>query len=235
MKERQILFNGPMVRAIMDGRKTKTRRVVNPQPTNHHWESLPGYSLSLVLKECNDGCIYARFQHRIATNEEDLMWVKCPYGKPGDLLRVREHHARIPGMVGMHQVHYFSDGPLPTIDQRHDAFLLKSYPSIHMPSWAIRITKEVTGIRAERLQDISEDDAKAEGLAAITKDGQMVKYGIPDRDGLPGNDDYGWNWSEWEKDPRIAFRKLWESINGPGSWKANPWVWVVDFKMLEAA
>ena len=104
---------------------------------------------------------------------------------------------------------------------------------IHMPRWASRITLEVTGIRVERLQEISELDAITEGLTALTKDGgRTIKHGIPDRDGLPGNDNYGWHWSEWEKDSRVAYRKLWESINGPGSWDANPWVWVIEFRRI---
>lgn len=102
-----------------------------------------------------------------------------------------------------------------------------------MPRWASRITLEVTGIRVERLQDISEEDAIAEGLSGITKDGKLIKYGIPDQDGLPGTDNTGWPWRDWQKDPRDAYRRLWESINGRGSWDANPWVWVVEFKRVE--
>ena len=103
-----------------------------------------------------------------------------------------------------------------------------------MPRWASRITLEITGIRVERLLEISEEDAKAEGLSAITKDGTLIKYGIADRDGLPGNDDHGWHWQEFERDPRNAYHKLWEQINGAGSAVANPWVWVIEFKRVEA-
>lgn len=103
-----------------------------------------------------------------------------------------------------------------------------------MPRWASRITLEIVAVRVERLNEISEPDAKAEGLKALSKDGTLVKYGIPDRDGLPGNDDYGWHWKEWERDPRQSFRRLWESLNGPGSWDANPWVWVIEFRRVEA-
>lgn len=104
-----------------------------------------------------------------------------------------------------------------------------------MPRWASRLALEVTGVRVERVQDISEADAMAEGLKGLTKDGSLVKWGIPDRDGLPGNDDDGWHWKQWESDPRKAYRALWNSINGakPGrSWEANPWVWVVEFKRV---
>jgi len=102
-----------------------------------------------------------------------------------------------------------------------------------MPRWASRITLEITAVRVERLHDISEADAVAEGLACITKDGDRTrKYGIPDADGMPGTDDHGWPWNEWRSDPREAYRKLWESINGPGSWDLNPWVWVIEFKRV---
>lgn len=107
-------------------------------------------------------------------------------------------------------------------------------PSIFMPRWASRIALEITSVRVERLQDISETDAKDEGLSCLTKDGGRTwKFGIPDRDGLPGNDDDGWHWHEWEVDPRLAYKKLWESINGAGSWAQNPWVWVIGFKRVK--
>lgn len=93
---------------------------------------------------------------------------------------------------------------------------------------------EITSARLERLQDISEDDAVAEGLKALTKDNwQTIKYGIPDADGLPGKDDFGWPWAEWKLSPVFAYKKLWEQINGPDSWDKNPWVWVVKFKRVE--
>lgn len=237
MKERPILFSGSMVRAIVEGKKTQTRRVVKPQPRGHHWETMHGYELlvSDIYLESRGRC-FVRFNHTIPHPslrcdrfyDEDCAPF-CPYGQVGDRLWVREKHARIPGMTGMHLPHYFADGPIPTIDIRHDAGLLGTYPSIHMPRWASRITLEITGVRVERLQDISEEDAVAEGLSCISKDGATYKYGIADRDGLPGNDDFGWHWFQWEKNPRLAYRKLWESINGPGSWAENPWVWVVQF------
>lgn len=106
-------------------------------------------------------------------------------------------------------------------------------PSIHMPRWASRILLEVVSVRVERLNDISEGDAKAEGLAEISKDGKMFKFGIPDRDGLPGTDDHGWTWRDWKHSARNAFWQLWDSINGEGSWDDNPWVWVVEFKRID--
>lgn len=108
------------------------------------------------------------------------------------------------------------------------------YPSIHMPRWASRFTFEVTDVHVERIQNISPDDARAEGLQCLTKDGgHTYKYGIPEADGLPG--DTAWHWSEWDVDPVAAFRKLWDSFNGKHaglSWDDNPWVFAVDFRCV---
>ena len=101
-----------------------------------------------------------------------------------------------------------------------------------MPRKASRIDLEITEIRVQRLNDISEDDAKAEGLNGLTRDGKLVKCGIPDSDGLPGTDNTGWPWDEWEIDARKAYKRLWEKINGPRSWDENPWVWVINFRRV---
>lgn len=204
MKERPILFSGPMVKAILDGRKTQTRRVVKHK---NDWYMEGGMSWPEF-----ESYVYA----------EDGIKVPCPYGQPGDRLWVRETWA--PLAVSSKGAYYRADIEEP----KSGAWK----PSIHMPRWASRITLEITGIRVERLQEIGRDDAFAEGLSAITKDGKLIKYGITDRDGLPGNDDYGWHWSKFEVDARLAYRKLWESINGPGSWDANPLVWVVEFRRV---
>ena len=148
MAERPILFSAPMVRAILDGRKTQTRRILNPQPI----ETLPRTDDRLI----------------------DLLVRDSPYGATGDLLWV------------------------------------KWKPSIYMPRWASRITLEIVSVRVERLKSISEDDAQAEGAEVpMTCD---VSHSA-----------------------RNNFAQLWESINGPGSWDANPWVWVVEFKRFDKA
>lgn len=239
MKERPILFSATMVRAILDGRKTMTRRVVKPQPFAGKTADqvyamfradgtlLPDESLSaLVNRAWQDGDIN----------------VRCPYGQPGDRLWVREAFAIVPRTA-----YARSEGVQQTLrpddPYEHDAAIYREgwdrstggfrwRPSIHMPRWASRITLEITAVRVERLNDISPDDAIAEGLRGITKDGKLVKYGIPDKDGLPGTDDTGWPWHEWRISPVDAYQKLWESINGPGSWALNPWVWVVVFKRI---
>lgn len=225
MKERPILFSAPMVRAILDGRKTQTRRIVKPQP------DIVADGGSVVGVFTPEDQKYGRLGKALS----------CPYGQPGDRLWVRETWRDWSESAW----HYAADGTVIPKQRDRDlaAFLAQrapftweSYswrPSIHMPRAASRITLEIIEIRVERLQDVSEADALAEGLKRITKDGgTTIKHGIPDRDGLPGTDDTGWPWRDWNADPRVAFRRLWESINGADSWAANPWAWVVGFRRV---
>ena len=178
MKERPILFSAPMVRALLAGTKTQTRRVIKPRHL-------------------------AFFNQDAAAMLSDWNERPLPYGKPGDRLWVREtwHDAS----SSLHSCAlYRADG----IDLHWD----KWTPSIHMPRWASRITLEITSVRVERLQEISEADAQAEGWTRrpeVSTDPQVHKEAARD----------------W-------FMDLWESINGPGSWDANPWVWVIEFKRL---
>ena len=201
MKERPILFSGAMVRAILDGRKTQTRRIIKPHP---HW--------------INENNSVAHIGKKVG-NVEYL----CKYGQPGDRIFVRETFGTCDSYAP--HIFYRADGEAPNKN-------FKWKPSIHMPRWASRITLEITGVRVERLQDISEDDALSEGLASVSKYGSLFKHGIPDFDGLPGNDNVGWPWVEWDSNPISAYKKLWESINGKGSWEENPWVWVITFRRV---
>jgi hypothetical protein len=207
MKERPILFSGPMVRAILEGRKTQTRRIVKPQPTKDYVTLMP-LSGELVGVTKHGGPI------------DNRGWLHCPYGKPGDRLWVRETWGK---------VHYEGVDESPTIfyraderDQERDE-LTRWRPSIHMPRWASRINLEVVSVRVERLQDISEEDAMSEGIES------WEERGVDDaqdyyRDYVTGGHVYN---------AKDSFRSLWQSINGPGSWEANPWVWVVEFKRIE--
>jgi hypothetical protein len=218
MKTHPIIFSGPMVRALLEGRKQMTRRIINPQPKKG------------CVYSYNEGCathVAAYLPNPLVKTEKGNCAIKRPYGKPGDLLWVRETfcdkaiYAEI-NKLKKDRVHYAADGK--KTEWRY-------FPSIHMPRWASRLTLEITDVRVERLQDISVEDAIAEGLKAITKDGTLVKYGIPDKDGLPGTDDVGWEWFRWREDPCMAFAEIWESINGKGAWAANSWVWVLVFKI----
>lgn len=196
MTERPMLFNNPMVRAILDGSKTQTRRAVKGVPLE--WLG-NGFSPEYV-----------------ALPENNL----SPYGQVGDQLWVRENGWEPPnrtakmmreGADTWADYYYDADG---FTDIEHEQFKqwgFKRRPSIHMPRWASRIQFEITGVRIERLQDISEADALEEGIT----------YNMIPNNGL---------------DPmraRTWFRGLWESINGPGSWEANPWVWVVEFRRVK--
>lgn len=225
MKQKPILFSAPMVRAILDGNKTQTRRIVKPQPDED--------GLAFLLHG-------GRWQD---TSGVDY---KCPYGQVGDVLWVRETwgiadrwlHSEITDPP--RTIAYKADLSAKNFDPEYEVNTsdwgwenMKWKPSIHMWRWASRIQLEITGVRVERLNDISEADAKAEGLKAISKDGNLIKYGIPDADGLPGNDDLGLHWNEWEICPIQAYKKLWELINGAGSWDENPWVWCISFRVVK--
>lgn len=232
VKERPILFSGPMVRAILEGRKTQTRRVVKPLKTSGliHWNP--------VILNGSGGW-----------SDEHGSLIKCPYGKPGDRLYVRETfyafgrwETKFSKSKGRDEWHFIdfapAFGPYRYMDTPPESVCQgKSKntgwwkrPSLFMPRAASRIVLEITDIRVERLQDISEQDAIAEGLASVTKDGKLYKYGIPDIDGYPGG--VGWEWQYWKTLASSAFMTLWHSINGPESWNQNPFAWVVEFKKI---
>jgi hypothetical protein len=222
VRERPILFSGEMVRAILEGRKTQTRRVVKPQPPG--WIDRFGHTAFTPL-----GSISGRGWWPDAESGEGVLsekFFKSPYGRPGDRLWVRESIALVSnhyepshgGAWGRDYAAsvYQADGELTLADawpwKRH------VLPSIHMPRGLSRITLEVTDVRVERLQEISGEDAKAEGLSWVAP-----TYGVP---GVS---------QSWHADPIESFRALWDSINDKGlGWDANPWVWVVSFRRVPA-
>lgn len=215
-KERPILFSAPMVCAILDGSKTQTRRVMKPQPTvsESGWFSWDGHA---------PGSPYGAYAANHIDRDSINIFVGgcCPYGKPGDRLWVRETFCE------------WDDGfvyAATCSDQERSVSKFK--PSIHMPRRASRINLEITVVRVERLNDISEKDAIAEGIEDI---GNVITC-----------------WKDYQADgafrdangmqkggiatmhPIDSFKSLWEFINGAGSWDANPWVWVVEFKPINA-
>lgn len=231
MKERPILFSGPMVCAINDGRKTQTRRVVKPQP----WHDPLHRSVDAPARHGDDWTWWA------GTYTQSIYHsTPCPYGKPGDRLWVREtcraHELTdaeaendtygVIERLGLETPPYGLDGVVYTADNAFREIrntiaageawaVLHGYgkkrgatvPAIHMPRWASRITLEITGVRVERLQDISDDNIVEEG---VELKGLYLTTALR----------------------RCEWRRLWESINGPDSWQANPWVWVVEFKRI---
>ena len=218
MKERPILFSGPMVRAILEGRKTQTRRIMKPQPTDAFLPEVGEYQRTLVDRK--DGEQFPDPVVRFGASDEAEDY-PCPYGQPGDRLWVRETWAprgvnpvyRPDGKFGAAVIEYRADGTRATWNHDPIQRIKDDWrPSIFLPRWASRITLEVTAVRVERLQDISENDAKAEGVENANS-----FVGI-------GADDDAAN--------RYAYRELWESINGAGSWAENPWVWVIEFRRV---
>ena len=214
MKERPIIFSGEMVRAILVGNKTQTRRVIKPQPPAI-WDS---------VKQAAGGgwCFY---------KEEDPDfhgYRDCPYGQIGDRLWAKEKHC-LPKQGGSaigqdgydNNVLYAADEglqrfPLSGNWTQHNRDF-KWRPSIHMPRWASRIDLEIVGVRVEMVQDITEADAKDEGIHGDVFGEEIC---IAPAEGLHST--------------RIYFSELWDSINekrGFG-WNVNPWVWVIGFKIV---
>lgn len=226
IKERPILFSAPMVRAILEGRKTVTRREVK--------------------KPAALDCLAAGLEPAFLAlpGNADL----CPYGKPGDRLWVRETFALLgnedgccidwqdnlikgdergaariyrascpPGDYGLNQIPAKADWKPDTEAMEYDGAWR---PSIHMPRWASRILLEITDMRVERLREISGAQALAEGI-----------YSNPNKNGMYTAD--GKHHTSKHDGPVESFAALWESINGAGSWSANPWVWVVSFRKVD--
>ena len=206
MKDRPILFSGAMVRALLAGTKTQTRR---PLRDGTWWTPEHG-----VIRMAPAGLACT-----------GIASVSCPYGAPGDRLWVRETWMDLQG-TGVEvrtgdrsRYAYGADTPAGSYgDEQRKLYGLKWRPSIHRPRAASRITLDVVGVRVERLREISEEDAISEGI-------ERTNSGFWSTHGRSPDGTYN---------PRTSFRTLWESINGPGSWDANPWVWVVEFKRANA-
>lgn len=211
VKERPILFSGPMVRAILEGRKTQTRRIIKHQDLIE-FDELNGEFIFAHARHCPNYCDYA------------CGGLACPYGRVGERLWVRETWAIVPAVSddgSKHKAKGDGTGATWRADWNGNPSGFQWKPSIHMPRWASRITLEITGIRVERLNDISESDATAEGIHNFRCDLGLFGY---DPKGTPGPMVGG---SATE-----AFALLLELINGPESWALNPWVWVIEFKRI---
>jgi hypothetical protein len=225
IKERPILFSAPMVRAILEGRKTVTRRALKglhiptedtaiPIGDRQRWSAIgqrdPRYGF----------CVFGSTEAECAKELEE--YAPCPYGRRGDRLWVRETFIDLRGTGVEHRPD--PDGPLQRYayaadcrpgshsDEARKDFGLKYKPSIHMPRAACRILLEITNVRVERLQDISRADIRAEGLQCPPE---------------LASDDVSPNYRDWYP---AAWREMWESTGG--NWDSNPWVWVVEFKRV---
>ena len=222
MKERPILFSAPMVRALLAGTKTQTRRVVKMKSHQQ-------------IEQRDDGTNWPWMYD----GERDCdSWMACHYGQPGDRLWVKETwrtadtlDALSPSAIAEKCMDAGYSKPWAPLQWEADGQRNREWSgfgpgngvvvgpgktrvSIHMPRWASRITLEVTGVRVERLQEIDIADAQAEGVSdtgAFILDGE-------------GNEQGG---------PIAEYAVLWDQINGDGSWESNPWVWVIEFKRVE--
>ena len=196
MRERPILFNGAMVRAILSGAKTQTRRAVK------------GFALDWLGK--------ARFTPEYVANPGNDL---CPFGQPRDRLWVRETTVNVEKHGYLGPVYLESEegrdclnfglAPAPDDMTEVEPHEVTLRPSIHMPRSMCRLVLEITAVRVERLQAITEADAVAEGLSQ-TESGSW----------LPGPCDH----------PELAFHQLWAQVYGEPAWEANPWVWVIEFR-----
>lgn len=223
MRERPIIFDAESVRAILDGSKSQTRRVIKPQPETNQ----QGYLCGWWLRKPLGGLLLPKI--------EDIV-MDCPYGAPGDRLWVREKFAYEdapldrPGMVKVHYDYsvapYTADWfPMPDtgIRFRYNSQGVRGSTDgvwrspIHMPRWASRIRLEVTGVRVERLQDISEADICAE-------------LGIPEKWPGPGPEPY-------ERQLHTCWAARWNAINGKRGygWDANPYIWCISFRRIDDA
>ena len=215
MRERGIVFNAEMVRAVLDGRKTQTRRIMKNQPVpsktreGDFWFSCNMTRSMVHVSDFIPGnCANLPDAH-------EYFSMCCPFGAVGDRLWVRETWAEAGGSAPELQL-YRANYPAHVPSKYENVPPPESIrwrPSIHMPRWASRITLEITGVRVERLDGISNADAMSEGVGVA----------------------YGWDETKdvMPRDARRRFAELWQSIYGDESWQANPWVWVIEFKRVE--
>jgi len=235
MKERGMIFNGEMVRAILDGRKTQTRRPLKWKQTRF-----------TEIGEREDGSKWPWSED--AENVCDY-WHPCPFGAVGDRIWVRETYQG-PLFDYEHMEAYLEDSskfekpdfcvyradgkPAPEFYDADDNLHCCWRPSIHMPRWASRILLEITDVRVERLNNISHEDAEREGIHIEVWDQTVVARNYA------AEDEFFQFWSEdfphyvnMNDLYRASFQSLWKSIYGEESWQANPWVWVIEFKRVE--
>lgn len=233
MNIKPVIFNSEMIRALMEGRKTQTRRPIKPQPpkesTLHRYygDESPRPALKNTF-----GWFMPAAGDLWPCNDDDR--ISCPFGKVGDLLYVRETWG-----VADKWIHDCETNPPRTIAYKADQEIrnfdppyivdtepwgwshMKWRPSIHMPRWASRLTLRITDVRVERVQDITEDDAKAEGIINCSTDLCDSSTGYYDYE----------NQTCYVRFPSQSFSTLWNSIYN--NWDQNPWVWVIKFEVIK--
>lgn len=249
MTERPILFSAPMILALLGNRKTQTRRIVKPQPvcsTHEFWQKHPDFVPSFNEEDWSLYCgVCGGGQRLTRTN---VTGIRNPYGVNGDRLWVKETFAPWRNTSIEYPLEWES---LVTSDDR-GGLTLKQWVEeyghqnvnvayradgeneegwmspLFMPRWASRLTLEITEVRVQRLQDISDDDCVAEGMRIHENPSCEVGVGRFMYTAFPGEH------SLWDLNAKTAYRNLWESINGKDSWDANPWLWCISFRKVEA-
>ena len=250
-----IIFQDAMVRALLEGRKTQTRRVMKPQPPTDE------YQISYVAESTDRRDEGKRYWVKVdgLQIKDRFGPISSPPGQPGDLLWVREacraeelddsygpiHEDSDPNFhAGLDGVRYLADKEFRKIENSRSASdawsRLHDYgtaeppkagnrvPSIHMPRWASRLTLRLTDVRVERVQEVSEGDAEAEGVQTLGPKENVFP--------LKGGDKRHWRERGFESDAQCLFSDLWGSINASKGygWDANPWAWVLEFQVIHA-
>lgn len=250
MTDRPILFSGPMVRAVLNGAKTQTRRVVKGVPSwEHYGRDIMDWGLSGIHQgDFGELAGTDRWFLDVQTDVDDnsRREIRCPYGAPGDRLWVREtwgmnHYAYERSAIPKTRPANLEDRYLAYAATEDDCEIqqeLRWRPSIHMPRWMSRLTLEVTEVRVERLQDISEADSLAEG---IIRENVILDAHYHGGVHTEVTGDRHWPSADTPEDHQghefasDAYAELWGAINGPGSWAANPFVWAISFHRVDAA
>ncbi len=240
MKERGMIFNGEMVRAILDGRKTQTRRIMKVQPSDGFHPTHNGYDLDLNAHWYTPGVVDKNGYLQPAKKDvfgvaDENEGYTCPFGAVGDRIWVRETWAEAGAGapdLKLYRANYPEHVPthyenVPPADE------IRWTPSIHMPRWASRITLEITGVRVEQLDKISEEDSIAEGMQGLIcpsckgdQDYSTTQY---DTDTLAAVDEIPCQSCESN---RSKFFALWDSIYGEANHCMGNWVWVIEFKVV---
>jgi hypothetical protein len=233
MKSRPILFSAPMVRALLAGTKTQTRRLVKPQPPFGCRYLINGANNAALCQSLDNPAVWVP-----PTPSSGDHRLPCPYGQPGDRLWVKETHrfgiawdkskpTEIPTVAA---IRYEADGVIRTTGQKLETG--KARPSLFMRQAFSRLTLEITEIRVERLHAITEADAISEGIEQRESSAwknYLFETAHPKRGKAITDEQHrimGY------VDPRESYRSLWEKINGPGSWALNPYVWVLTFRRV---
>ena len=224
MSERPISLPGPMVRAILDGRKTQTQKLVritgselatalNAFPRWHAARDVPG----VIFPDGADSML--GIEIKTPFQPGDCLWVRETWAVQHDM----DHLKPSEMMLGDARLHYAAT-------EERGGLLWRS--PLFMPHWASRICLRVHDVRVQRLQEISEEEARAEGLHWWSKDGQLRKWGLGERH-RSGELDFVEEWADMAHSHAEAFGRLWNSINAKRApWASNPWVWVISFERL---